>query len=81
MFSIVLEDLLSALNMASELQISVLPDSMKDAIVSALYQLKGEVATLAFNHFSVNEFSFEQNDQVFSIMREVVKGHYLGGAD
>lgn len=79
LFSIVIEDLLTALNFASEVQMSVLPDSMKDAIVKALLQIKEEVAALVFKDYSIDTFSFEEGDEIFKLMREVVKTQYLGG--
>lgn len=71
-FRIVIEDLLKSLAVASDIQMEVLPAEMKDSIVDALSRLRRELAFLAFDHFSVNDFEFEEGDEIFNIMRDVV---------
>lgn len=79
MFSVTIEDLLTALSIAEDIQMNVLPDQMKDTIAAALYKLKEEIAFLVFKHFSVNDFTFTKGDQIYTLIREVVKTQYIGG--
>lgn len=71
-----IEDLYTALSLAENLDITMLPDSVKSSIEKGLKGIKTDVAELAFGHFTFNDF--EPTEEIIPIMRHVVAEHYGG---
>jgi len=76
---ILIEDLFLALSSAESISMTVLPETMKQAIVESLTDLKKEVAVELLEELKVSEFCFEVGDRTYHMVREAVSLNY-GGA-
>lgn len=71
------EDFFQALELAENIEMSMLPDAIKVTFENALLSIKAEVGKLTYSYFSVNHF--EPSEELIPIMKEVVRCHYEGG--
>ena len=77
-FATLLNDSINAIGVVQSMSsIKYLSDTMKQTLAEGLYSIKFEVATVAFNYYSTNDF--EPTDTVIPLMRDVVKTVSLGG--
>lgn len=77
-FSTMMNDSINAIGVVQSMtSIKYLSDTMKQTLAEGLYNLKFEVAKVAFNYYSTNDF--EPTDAVIPLMRDVVKTVSLGG--
>lgn len=71
-------DLLQAIGVVREMtSVKYLSDNMKQTMVDGINTLKLEIARLAYDYYSTNDF--EPTEEVIPLMRDVVKTYSLGG--
>lgn len=72
------DDLIQAINVVQEMKsVKYLSDNMKNNLVDGIETLKLEVAKLAYDFYSMNDF--DPSPEVIPLMRDVVRSYSLGG--